>query len=371
MLDPGWAIGSHLVVSLEVEQGSAPGAPPGIDRDPRIAEPPPPGTVRIQCIQYGPDRIETLEVEDLEGFLGGERPAWCAVRWINVDGLHPYVINRFREAYSFHTLAAEDALHAPQRSKLDAYDDHLFLVAHMPRGAEGGFEDEQVSFVRFGDTLLTFQERAGEVWDPVRKRLERKASRLRNGTTDYLVYALLDSIVHHVFPLLEGFGDRLEDLEDEVVERARQSTLQEVYRIKRELVGLRRILWQMREMVDAYRDSEVLSENAEIQAYLRDVYDHVLRAIDLVETYRELASSLTDLYMSAISNRMNEVMRILTVTASLFIPITFLAGVYGMNFEYIPELQWRGAYVVFWITCLTVTVSLIVFFRRKGWLGGD
>lgn len=347
-----------------------PGASPGIERAPEVDQAPAPGTIAIRCIDYGVERVESRTVEDLDGFLAAERPAWCAVRWINVDGLHANIINRFREKYGFHTLAAEDALHVPQRAKQEPYDGHLFIVLHMLTLREGMLADEQVSIMFFENTVLTFQERSGDVWDPVRQRIEQEGSRLRKGKTGYLVYALLDAIVDNFFPILEHYGDVLEAIEERIADNATPAELQQLYGTKRELVLLRRVMWPTRQMLDELHRSEFVACDKQARTYMRDVYDHAIQVIDMIETYREMAGGLTDLYMSSISNRMNEIMKVLTIMASLFIPVTFLAGIYGMNFEYIPELGFKWSYPLFWGVCLSILVGLLIFFRRKGWIGG-
>ena len=321
-------------------------------------------------MDYGPTLLESHESQDLDALLKTPKPDGCKVRWINVDGIHPQIINRLRMAYNFHTLAAEDILHIPQRSKMELYEGHVFVVVHMLMLRDGALVDEQVSFVMFEDTILTFQERPGDVWDPVRKRLSSPESRLRKGSAGYLLYALLDAVVDHVFPILEHFGDRLEEVEERIMERPSDGELKALYEIKRELVLLRRVLWPLRQVTDDLHRSEDTGIKANTRTFLRDVYDHTIQALDIVETYREMTGGLTDLYMSALSHRMNEIMKVLTIMASLFIPITFFAGVYGMNFEHIPELGWRWSYPAFWVLCLSTLAGLVLYFRRKGWLGG-
>lgn len=346
----------------------SPGSSPGIEKAPRVDEPPGPGEVTVRLTDYGPKVLQSHEDGDLEALLGTERPGG-SVRWINVDGLHPYVISRVRQSHSFHTLAGEDILHVPQRSKVEAYDDHLYVVVHMLMLRDGKLTDEQVSLLLFSDTLVSFQERAGDVWDPVRKRMADEASRLRKGKPAYLLYALLDAIVDQFFPILEHYGDRLEEIEERIVTRPSSGELHDLYGVKRELVMLRRVLWPMRQLMDELHRNEFPEIDKGTRTFLRDVYDHTLQVLDIVETYREMASGLTDLYMSSISNRMNEVMKVLTIMASLFIPVTFVAGVYGMNFEHIPELSWPWAYACFWGVCTSITVGLLIYFKRKGWIG--
>ena len=347
----------------------APGSPAGIETMPHVDTPPPPGAIAVNCIDYSPARIHHFEVSDLAAFLAQPRPEWCAVRWVNVNGLHPNAVNLFKQHFGFHTLAAEDALHVPQRPKAEHYKDHYFIVTRMLTMADGHLHSEQVSMFLFGDTLITFQEHPGDIWQPIRDRLNIDDSRVRENDASFLAYALLDAIVDHCFPILEHYGDALEDMEDIVAGHPTTELLQRLHAIKRELVMLRRVIWPTRELVDALHRDEHGGLSKIAQIYMRDVYDHSVQIIDIIETYREMASGLTELYMSAISNRMNEIMKVLTIMASLFIPVTFIAGVYGMNFEHIPELKWRYAYFGFWTVCAVITGGLLLYFRRKGWIG--
>ncbi|HMP81492.1 MAG TPA: magnesium/cobalt transporter CorA [Verrucomicrobiota bacterium] len=348
---------------------STPGSTPGIESIAGIHEPPAAGSVRIRCTDYGPDRVETHDVPDLNAVFRQSRPDWCKVRWINVDGLHPHVVNQLRHQFQFHTLAAEDVLRVPQRPKLETFEDHLFIVARMLVWQENTMISEQVSFFLYENTLLTFQERAGDVWDPIRQRLEKPGSRLRTFDVSYLLYALLDAVVDHCFPILENIGDLLEGLEDEITRHPTQHAQRRLHVIKRELAMLRRVVWPLREVLSGLcrDDTEGIAPN--VKAYLRDVSDHTVQVMDIVDSCRDMAASLNDLYMSAVSNRMNEVMKVLTIMTSFFIPITFIAGVYGMNFEDIPGLHWKHGYTMFWGICFAITLGLAVFFIRKGWIG--
>ncbi len=215
--------------------------------------------------------------------------------------------------------------------------------------------------------MLTFQEREGDVWQPVRVRIRDEASSVRHRPVDFLMYALLDAAVDHVFPLLERYGDELEDVEDAVMESSDPKDLQRVQQLRRELVAIRRVLWPTRELLDLLQREETKGLSDHTRTYLRDVYSHVVQSLDIVEAQRDMCSGLTDLYMSQASNRMNEVMKVLTVMASLFIPVTFLAGVYGMNFQHMPELGWRYGYAAFRGTCALSVVGLLWFFRSRGW----
>lgn len=356
-----------LLPGSNPQQHAPPGAPPGIESVPDVHTPPPPGTIAIQCIDYGRERIERTDVTDLDAFLAAPRPAWAAVRWINIDALHPYTVHRVMTAFGFHTLAAEDVLHVPQRPKLDPFDSELFIVTRMLTVLDERLTAEQISLFYRPDLLVSFQEAPGDVWQPTRDRLGRPESRLRQSNAGLLLHALLDAIVDQCFPILEHFGDILEDMETTVVQRPDPASLRHLHAVKHQLVLLRRVMWPMREMLSALQDEQHKSVPKAARAYIRDVGDHAVQVIDIIESYREVASGMTDLYMSAVSNRMNEAMKVLTMISTIFIPITFLAGVYGMNFEYIPEMDERWAYPTFWAICTVTTVSLLVFFKRKGW----
>lgn len=346
-----------------------PGASPGFEADQEAKTPPAPGAVEVQCIDYGPTRLEIKAGIDLDSLLREPRPDWVQVRWININGLHPFVVNLCVQHFKLHTLAAEDVLNTSQRPKLEDYADHLFLVLRMLSVDGRRLNTEQISLFFFRDTLITFQETPGDVWDPIRQRLQSPTSRLRTQGAAYLVYALLDAVVDHCFPILEGYGELLEDMEAAVLEDPRASVQRRIHAIKRELILIRRLIWPLRDVLNALQRDENGFLNDFVRTYLRDVYDHTIQVIDIVETYREMAGGLNDLYMSSVGNRMNEIMKVLTIMASLFIPITFLAGVYGMNFEHIPEISWPYSYPVFWLVCLSIVGALLVYFQRKGWIG--
>jgi magnesium transporter len=352
-----------------------PGAPAGIEPEDLPAPPTTAGAVRITCIDYGPDRHQVEEVQDLAGFIDRHRPAWAAVRWINVDGLGDLgVIRAMAEKYRLHPLAIEDVLHVPQRPKVQAYDGsddyqaRLFVIVRMMELHEGQLSSEQVSIFVGHKTVLTFQESAGDVWDPIRQQLNVKGSRLRTTDASFLAYSLIDAVVDQAFPILEHFGDRLELLEDMVLQKPSPAAFQEIHRLKRELLLVRRAMWPMREVLQKMQREPHECFSDVTRTYIRDVYDHTVQAIDIVETYREVATGLTETYMSAMSNRMNEIMKVLTIMGTIFIPLTFLAGVYGMNFRHLPELEWWWGYPLFWAICLVTAAGMVVWFRRRGWL---
>jgi magnesium transporter len=345
------------------------GAPPGIEQHPEIDKPPQPDEVIITCIDYGPEKCESkrVTVADLGAFFAGQRPDWAAVRWINVDGLNPYVINQLKQQYELHTLAAEDVLNTPQRPKLEAYGDDLFIVARMVMHRGEHLHTEQTSFFLLDRLLLTFQETAGDVWQGVRERLDSPQLKLRQSGADYLLYALLDAIVDHGFPLLESYSDELEQLEDPIMRNPRPEQLQRTHHIKRELAILRRVLWPMREVIDELYRGELDRITEPTRLFMRDVYDHTVQVLDIIETYREMATGLSDLYINAVSQRMNEVMKVLTIMATLFIPISFIAGLWGMN----VDVPMQKNPVGFWYVlagCGVAVVGLLIYFKRKRWL---
>jgi magnesium transporter len=353
-----------------------PGDAPGLEHEDIRKLPSGNLPVYVSCIDYCPERTLVQDVNDLDGFLAHHRPDWSVVRWINIDGLTDMnVIHAFAAKYQLHPLAIEDVLHIPERPKVESiggseseFQARLFIIARMLQIQDGELQNEQISIFLGHKTVLTFQESRGDVWDPIRQRIQSKGSRLRINDASFLAYALLDSIVDHCFPILEKFGDVLEDLEDEVLANPQRSVINSIHRIKRDLLMLRRAAWPMREVISTlHREPhECMSEVTRL--YMRDIYDHAVQIIDIIETYRELASDLTETYMSSVSNRMNEVMKVLTIIGTIFIPLTFLAGVYGMNFHYFPELGLPWAYGAFWVVCIAVAVSMLILFRRRGWL---
>lgn len=348
-----------------------PGAAPGIESNPEVHQAPAPGAVSIVCTDFSPDRLEEIDVHDLDAFLAESKPEWATVRWVSVRGLHPQVINCFRKAYGFHTLAAEDALKVPQRPRIEPYPDYLFIVAAAARMKEERFTTDQVSFFYYGQTILSFEEETEDLWPMVRQRLRTQGSTIRQGDGAFLLYSLLDSMIDQVFPVVEHFGDLLEILEDRIIDEPIPRLSRELHAARRKLLELRRVIWPMRLMIHDLQASEFPSLGASVRTYLRDVHEHAVQLIDVVETYRDLASGMIELYLSAVSFRMNEVMKVLTIIATIFIPMTFLAGVYGMNFRVMPELDWAWSYPTFWLICVATAALMVRFFRKKGWIGED
>lgn len=351
-----------------------PGTAPGIEADDRGHYPPSEEPVQITCIDYSPEQFQVQVVTDVADFLLHHRPSWSRVRWINVDGVKRIdAIRALAEKYQLHPLAVEDVLHGTQRPKAEDYPasgelpGRLFVVARSIGIADRQLYTEQISLFLGRNTLLTFQEVPGDAFDPIRQRIQVPSSRLRQNDASFLLYSLLDAIVDSYFPILEGCSDRLEELEDKLLAQPTPETLREVHAIKRELLLIRRAAWPMRELVMQLQRYEHEGVSDTTRTYFRDVYDNSVQIIELIETYREITSDLTETYMSAVSNRMNEIMKVLTIIGTIFIPLTFLAGVYGMNMP-IPENQWAGSYPIFWSVCLTVAAAMLYGFWRRRWL---
>ncbi len=329
---------------------------------------------KASCVDFCPERSERLYIDDIPEFLAHHRPAWARVRWIDLTGNgNPETVESFAEKYQLHPLAMEDVMQGTQRPKVEDYPGsvdapgRLFIVARIVYRQGDHLHNEQVSIFLGRTTLLTFHAGDSMLFDAIHHRLGNSTSRLRSNDASFLCYSLLDTIVDGYFPLLETYSDRLEAAEEQLMGHPLHGTLRELHIIKRELSQIRRTIWPMREIVSQLqRDQhECLSETT--LTYFRDLYDHCVQIIDLTETYHEIATAAIETYMSVISHRMNEIMKVLTIISTIFIPLTFLAGVYGMNMP-IPENQWPYAYPLFWVLCLVIAVSMLIWFHNRRWL---
>jgi magnesium transporter len=357
------------------QRTSQPGAAPGIEHDEIVGLAGEGGDVSITCIDYSPENVSVQEVEDLVDFLGRHRPDWSAVRWINVAGLSNLnAIHALATKYDLHPLAIEDVLDCRQRPKIESYGGQdsefqarLFIVTRLPEIKDGKLADNQISIFVGHSTVLSFQQSDSEIWQPLLLRIIANGSRLRRSDAGFLAYSLLDAVVDSYYAILEHYSEHAEDLEDSIIEHMQTEIIGEIHQLKRDLQLLQRMMWPMREVVSSLqRDPhECISDTSRV--YLRDLYDHVVQIMDIIEKNRELASDLTETYMSSLSNRMNEIMKVLSIIGTIFIPLTFLAGVYGMNFNYFPELGYVWAYPVFWVVCILLTTFMLLFRRRK-WL---
>jgi len=310
--------------------------------------------------------LEVRELEKLERFKSTK-----SVTWIDVQGLSDIeLLERLGQMFGIHALALEDVVNIPQRPKAEDFDESLLIITHMITAPTlPHINAEQLSIFIGPNYVITFQERYGDILERVRTRIRQGKGPIRKSGADYLGYALLDAVVDGYFPLLEGLGEYLEGLEERVISKPTEHTLKEIYEVRRELLKLRRLIFPQREILSTLiRDGSSLIKKS-TYVYFRDCYDHAVQVIDVLETFREICGGLMDVYLSGISNKMNEVMKVLTIIATIFIPLSFLAGIYGMNFEYMPELKQDWAYPVFWITIITLGGGMLLYFKRLGWLG--
>jgi len=325
--------------------------------------------VRVTIIDYDEVQFEEKEAKEIEEcFPFKETPT---VTWINIDGLHqPEVVEKIGEQFSLHPLVLEDIMNTGQRPKMEDLEDYLFVVMKMLYYDEKEDEvrAEQVSLILGSNFVISFQEREGDVFDPVRERIRKAKGLVRKRGADYLAYTLLDAVVDNYFAILEKFGGILEEMEGKVITTPTPETLQTIHTMKREMIFLRKSVWPLREVISGMERGESTLIKKKTVIYLRDVYDHTIQVIDTVESFRDMVSGMLDTYLSSISNRMNEVMKVLTIFASIFIPLTFIAGIYGMNFQYMPELVWRGGYFVILTIMGAVGVSMLLYFKRRNWL---
>jgi magnesium transporter len=279
------------------------------------------------------------------------------------------IIEKIGKHFNLHPLVIEDILNIHQRPKIEDFEDHIFIVLKMltyNKDSHEG-ESEQVSIILGKNFVLTFQERKRDVFDPVRNRIKNSKSLIRKYGADYLVYALIDVIVDNYFIILEGIGEVLEELEDRVLLNPTSEIVHSIHQLKRNLIVLRKSIWPLREILSTLEKTESdLIKNTSV--YFRDVYDHTIQVIDIIETYRDLVTGMLDIYLSSVSNRMNQIMKVLTIIATIFMPLTFIAGIYGMNFKYMPELGWKWGYPLVLILMLLIGVNMIIYFRRKKWL---
>jgi len=341
------------------------GEPPGVlSKNEDIVE----EDVKINYIDYDKDSHQEKEIINIdECFKLKESPT---VSWINVEGLSNIeLIDQMGKIFEIHPLIQEDIVHTHQRPKIEEHEKTLYIVLKMLKYNDTSqeIESEQISIVLGENYVITFQERQGDVFEPIRTRLKNELGRIRNMGADYLAYALIDIIVDNYFMILEKVSDRIEIIEEELVNQPSENTLQEIYALKNEMIFLRKSVWPLREVVNRLEKNEIQFITQSVKLYLRDVYDHTIQVIETVETIRDMLGGMLDIYLSSISNKMNEVMQVLTIIATIFIPLTFIAGIYGMNFEYMPELGWRNGYFIVWFVMIAIAAYMVYFFKKKDW----
>jgi magnesium transporter len=326
-------------------------------------------TARITLMSYDQAGFEERELRRIEeSFAYKDRPP---VSWINIDGLHEVeLIEKIGTHFNIHPLTQEDIVNTGQRSKVEDFEEYVYLVFKMLQydDTTQHITSEQVSLILGPHYLVSFQEAQGDVFNPVRERIRRGRGRIRKSGPDYLAYALMDAVVDHYFLILEKMGERIEQFEEQLHAQPTPELLQAVYDLKRELIYFRKQVWPMREVLSIWQKSESSIVEEANNVFVRDVYDHTIQVIDTIESFRDIISGMMDLYLSTVSNKMNEVMKVLTIMATIFIPLTFVAGIYGMNFKFMPELEWKWSYPLLWVLLIAIFFSMMVYFKRKKWL---
>jgi magnesium transporter len=358
-----WMVMSRLIKKTSKKRGLPPGTLVHIGE--KKTE-----KAKITIIDYDESQFQEKEAKKVEDcFPFKEKPT---VTWINVDGIHEAdVIEKLGKHFDVHPLVLEDIMNTGQRPKMEDFESYLFLVLKMLHYDEKANEiqAEQISLILGPNFVISFQEREGDVFDPIRERIRNAKGRVRKMAADYLAYSLLDTIVDSYFIIMEKLGEKIENAEEDLVTNPTPETLHTIHNLKREMIFLRKSVWPLRELISGLERgaSSLIQESTGV--YLRDVYDHTIQVIDTIESFRDMVSGMLDIYLSSVSNRMNEVMKVLTIIATIFIPLTFIAGIYGMNFEYMPELRWHWAYPgLFWLAIIGIAGFLLFFFRRKKWL---
>ena len=320
----------------------------------------------ISLIGYDPVGAWTKKADKVDELLTWRNPA--GITWINAECFDdPGEINQLAETFKIHPLTVEDIIETSQRPKTEEFDDYLFITFKAVNPSEG-LEFEHMSLIITTDTVLTFQEKPGDYFDGIRKRILNNAGRIRRMGADYLAYAIIDAVVDEYFIILDSLGSEIEDFEDRAVDEKDESFINDIRQIKQKLLKVRRVVWPLRESLSLlmHLDSKRISN--ELEPFLKDLYDHIIQAAETVETYRELVAGVMEVNLSAASNRLNKVMKVLTIISTIFIPLTFIVGVYGMNFRFMPELEQPLAYPIIWGIMGAIALGMLLFFKRRKWL---
>ena len=327
------------------------------------------GQVKIWLREYNDAVFNETEIE-LAGFEGCQLSQRDRVTWIHVTGLHSVAaVERLGQCFSLHPLVLEDILNTNQRPKLEDYGEYNFIVVKaIYRQKDGEFATEQVSIILGSNYVISFQESEDDLFAPVRERIRGGKGRIRRMGPDYLAYALMDTIIDNYFVLLEDLGEKIELMEERLVFEPDRQMLSQIYSLKTDMLFMRKSIWPLREIVNSLErgDSKLFRDSTLL--YMRDVYDHTIQVIDTLETYRDMVSGMLDIYLSSVSHKLNEVMKVLTIISTIFIPLTFLAGVYGMNFKYMPELEWQWGYPLTWAVMIGSALMMVRYFRIKKWM---
>ncbi|MBM4294692.1 MAG: magnesium/cobalt transporter CorA [Deltaproteobacteria bacterium] len=328
-----------------------------------------PVTPKITVMDYDEKNLYEAELPSFDGCLAYKNKP--TTTWINVNGIsHIPNVEKLGECFNLHPLVLEDILNIDQRPKIEDYDDYLFIVLKAIRydGTQNEILTDQISLILGSNYVISLHENNVEIFDSIMERIRTAKGRIRKAGADYLAYALIDYIVDHYFIVLEKFGENIEFLEDEVVKQPSPQTLSFIHKAKNDMILLRKSMWPLREVVSRLERRESPLINDATSFYFKDVYDHVIVAIDTVETNRDILSGMLDIYLSSVSNKLNEIMKVLTIIATIFMPLTFLAGVYGMNFKHMPELEWAYGYYGTWGVMILVSGVMLIYFRRRKWI---
>ena len=324
---------------------------------------------KIALIDYDENNLSEKELSKIEEC--SVLKSSSTVSWINIDGIHEVeIIEKIGKMFDIHPLVLEDIVSITQRPKYEDYEKYIYVVLKMLSYNDNKMEinTEQVSFIIGQNFILSLQEQEGDIFDSLRVRIRNSKGRIRKMGADYLAYALLDAVVDNYFIILEKIGEKIEEIEELLVTEPTHETLETIHHFKKELLFLKKYVWPLREVINSLTRSESTLINENTTIYFKDVYDHTIQVIDTIETFRDITAGMLDLYLSSISNKMNNVMKVLTIIATIFIPLTFIAGIYGMNFKFMPELEWRWGYPAIWTIMLSIFVSMVLYFKRKDWL---
>jgi len=325
--------------------------------------------VTVNVIDYDTSHVEEKQVQVLEDCFSFKDTS--TVTWININGLHETdTIEKIGRHFDLHPLVMEDIVTTGQRPKMEDFDNYIFIVLKMLYFSERSQEikAEQICFILTKNVVLSFQEEEGDAFDQVRERIRKAKGRIRRKGTDYLCYALIDAIVDSYFVVLEKIGEKIEALEEQLLSNPTPDTLQALHGLRSEMIFLRKSISPLREVVGDLERGEPELITEEVRIFFRDIYDHTIQVIETVETCRDLIAGMMDMYLSSMSNKMNEVMKVLTIIATIFIPLTFIAGIYGMNFKYMPELEWKWSYPLIWCLFIIAGGAMVVYFKKKKWL---
>jgi magnesium transporter len=325
------------------------------------------GETCIRLIEYSAEQFNEIlspSVAQCQAALGN-----TLVDWLDITGAYdPSTINQLGEIFGLHPLALEDILNSGQRPKIDFHEQYAFLILNLPHFDGNKIHLEQISLFVGDGHLLSFCSGTGAAFEPVRERLRQGFGRIRTREISYLLYTLVDVVIDSAYPLLEDLGEQIEELEEQVLEKPDKRILNTLHELKRDLLLLRRALWPQREVINRLIQHDAELVDATMRPYFSDCYDHAVQVIDLIETYREMLSGMLDIYLSSVSNRMNDIMRVLTIVGTIFIPLTFIVGVYGMNFENMPELKWKNGYYGVWGIMIVLAIGMLAAFKWRKWL---